>query len=68
LSDTAIFAYKVDNDYSPENEGGIQGNAATLNIEWKLKEDEVQLSGKDKELGSFNDFVSPVINEHISNR
>jgi dTDP-4-dehydrorhamnose 3,5-epimerase len=68
LSDTAIFAYKVDNDYSPENEGGILWNDATLNIDWKLKEDEVQLSGKDKELGSFNDFVSPFINEHISNR
>ncbi|MFT6981643.1 MAG: dTDP-4-dehydrorhamnose 3,5-epimerase [Crocinitomicaceae bacterium] len=68
LSDTAIFAYKVDNDYSPENEGGIQWNDATLSIDWKLKDDAVLLSGKDKELGSFKDFVSPFINEYISNR
>ena len=68
LSETAIFAYKVDNEYSPENEGGIKWNDSTLNIDWKLKIDETLLSGKDKELGNFKDFVSPFINEYISNR
>ena len=59
LSDTAIFAYKVDNRYVPESDSGIKYDDKELNINWGLTEDEVQLSPKDKKLTSFKDLDSP---------
>ena len=48
LSDSATFAYKVDNYYAPEHDRGIAFNDSKLNIDWKLAVDELQLSDKDK--------------------
>jgi len=48
LSETAIFAYKVDNYYSPECEGGLAFNDSKLNIDWHLPGDLLALSGKDQ--------------------
>ena len=48
LSDYATFAYKVDNYYSPEHEKGIAFNDDQLKIDWKLSNQELQLSDKDK--------------------
>ena len=59
LSESAIFAYKVDNWYSPENENGIMWNDTTLNIDWEINEDQVQLSAKDTMLQTFSVFNSP---------
>jgi dTDP-4-dehydrorhamnose 3,5-epimerase len=59
LSETAVFAYKVDNAYAPDYDSGIMWNDKELNIDWGLTEDEVQLSAKDKKLISFKDFDSP---------
>ena len=59
LSETAIFAYKVDNWYSPENEGGIMWNDDSLNIDWQLPNEEVVLSAKDELLERFESFQSP---------
>ncbi|WP_339882852.1 dTDP-4-dehydrorhamnose 3,5-epimerase [Polaribacter vadi] len=59
LSETAIFAYKVDNTYAPEYDYGILWNDKDLNIDWGLSEDEVKLSEKDKNLTLFSDLVSP---------
>lgn len=59
LSETAIFAYKVDNTYAPEYDAGIKYNDKELNIDWGLNEDEIQLSVKDKKLTSFKDLDSP---------
>ena len=49
-SPTALFSYKVDNIYSPQNESGILWNDATLNIDWKIPHADVLLSEKDKKL------------------
>ena len=56
LSDSATFAYKVDNIYAPEYDSGIKYNDKDLNINWSLTENEVQLSLKDKNLSFFKDL------------
>ncbi len=47
LEDDTIFAYKVDNYYSPENDRGIAFNDESLNVNWILNRDELNLSIKD---------------------
>ncbi|MBP8849953.1 MAG: dTDP-4-dehydrorhamnose 3,5-epimerase [Breznakibacter sp.] len=61
LSETAIFQYKVDNWYSPENDGGILWNDETLGIDWKIESHEVQLSGKDKIQPLLKDLNNPFV-------
>jgi dTDP-4-dehydrorhamnose 3,5-epimerase len=58
LSDAATFFYKVDKFYEPGNEVGIMYNDPTLNIDWKLADNEIILSEKDKTLGSFADYAA----------
>ena len=48
LSDSAIFAYKVDNYYAPEHDRGIAFDDAKLGIDWRLTIEALQLSDKDK--------------------
>lgn len=48
LSDTAIFAYKVDNFYAPECDRGLAFDDVSLNIDWQLPKDQLKLSEKDK--------------------
>jgi dTDP-4-dehydrorhamnose 3,5-epimerase len=55
LSDTAVFCYKVDDIYHPNDEGGIMWNDPAIGIEWPaLRGDEqfnaskIILSEKDK--------------------
>ena len=48
LSETAVFAYKCDNFYNKESEGGILWNDPELNIDWKLPLGDIQLSEKDQ--------------------
>ncbi len=59
LSETAIFSYKVDNLYAPTHDSGILWNDETLNIDWNIATELIQLSEKDKNLSSFKDFNSP---------
>ena len=59
LSDSATFAYKVDNTYAPDHDAGIRWNDKELNIEWGLEESEVIVSKKDAELPFFSKFESP---------
>jgi len=49
LSDSATFAYKVDNYYAPEHDRGIVFNDSDLSIDWQLPLEDLQLSDKDKE-------------------
>ena len=48
LSDSATFAYKVDNYHAPEHDRGIAFNDAQLKIDWQLSAEELKLSDKDK--------------------
>jgi len=59
LSTEAIFAYKVDNYYSPECDRGIAFDDATLAIDWQLKTSDLQLSIKDLKQPLFKDADYP---------
>ena len=48
LEDDTVFAYKVDNYYSPENDRGILFSDEALGIDWRMLHDELKLSTKDK--------------------
>jgi len=59
LTDTATFAYKVDNYYSPECDRGLAFDDIDLNIDWKLTKQELLLSDKDSQqprLTELTDF------------
>ena len=47
LENDTIFAYKVDNYYSPENDRGIAFDDTGLNIDWIIPHNELNLSQKD---------------------
>jgi len=55
LENDTVFAYKVDNYYSPECDRGIDFDDKDLNINWILKKAKLNLSAKDK--------VQPKLNE-----
>jgi dTDP-4-dehydrorhamnose 3,5-epimerase len=46
LSEKAIFSYKVDNYYSPENDRGLL--YSDFGIDWQILEEDILLSEKDK--------------------
>jgi dTDP-4-dehydrorhamnose 3,5-epimerase len=48
LSSEAVFQYKCDNYYSPQNEGAIVWNDKTIGIDWKIPQKDIILSEKDK--------------------
>ena len=48
LEDDTIFAYKVDNYYSPKNDRGIAFDDPSIGIDWGLPKEELKLSEKDK--------------------
>jgi len=47
LSDEAIFMYKVDNAYAPQQDAGIRWNDPQLGIEWPIDPKDVLTSEKD---------------------
>ena len=57
LENDTIFAYKVDNYYSPEHDRGIAYNDLDLNIDWKLDAKELKLSKKDMLQPTFNSLI-----------
>ncbi|MDX4064310.1 dTDP-4-dehydrorhamnose 3,5-epimerase [Aliarcobacter skirrowii] len=55
LEDDTVFAYKVDNYYSPECDRGIAFDDENLNIDWILKKEELNLSPKDTKQPKLNE-------------
>ncbi|MCT7595238.1 dTDP-4-dehydrorhamnose 3,5-epimerase [Aliarcobacter butzleri] len=55
LEDDTVFAYKVDNYYSPECDRGIAYDDESLNIDWILKKEELNLSAKDTKQPKLNE-------------
>lgn len=55
LEDDTIFAYKVDNYYSPECDRGIAFDDESLNIDWILDHNELNLSLKDTKQPKLNE-------------
>lgn len=54
LANNTIVSYKCDSYYNSSSEDGVIYNDTQLNINWKLKKEEIILSGKDKLLLPFN--------------
>ncbi len=48
LEDDTVFAYKVDNYYSPQNDRGIAFDDEALGIDWMIDKAGLNLSAKDK--------------------
>jgi len=59
LSETATFAYKVDNLYSPEHDSGIAWNDEEIAVYWEIFADEIKLSDKDKKLKPLAETENP---------
>lgn len=57
LSETAVFAYKCDNFYCREAEGGVRFDDPALGIDWRVPASERLLSDKDKTLPFLEDFA-----------
>ncbi len=53
LSPQAIFAYKCDNYYAPEYDGGIRWDDSDLGIDWRVRRENLCLSDKDIQLPAF---------------
>lgn len=56
LSDTAIFAYKVDNLYNKESEFGIRYDDPTIGVDWKVPTDKILTSAKDRLANKLQDI------------
>lgn len=59
LEEDTVFAYKVDNYYSPEYDKGIAFDDIEIGIDWKIPYDKLSLSAKDKvqpKLSETNDL------------
>jgi dTDP-4-dehydrorhamnose 3,5-epimerase len=59
LSERAVFFYKCDNYYNKQAEGGLIYNDPEIGIDWRLSQDELILSDKDK--------VNPTLKQIINN-
>ena len=57
LEDDTVFAYKVDNYYSPQCDRGIAFDDENLNIDWILNHDELNLSAKDTKQPKLFDII-----------
>lgn len=56
LSETALFAYKCDNFYCRESEGGLRFDDPALGVDWRVPAERVLLSEKDRLNPLLEDF------------
>lgn len=56
LSEEAVFAYKVDNFYCKESEFGIAYNDPDIGVDWKIPEDKIITSEKDRLANRLKDI------------
>ena len=56
LSKEAIFQYKCDNFYAPQYEGAIAWDDPDLRIDWRISDNNLILSEKDKVHPNINDI------------
>ena len=61
LSETAVFAYKCDNGYCRESEGGILFNDPELAIDWRVESGKEVVSAKDLLHPTFNQYCQTCI-------
>ena len=59
LSEKAVFAYKCDNLYHPESEGGILLSDTNLAIDWQIPAEARIISEKDTKHPTMAEFNSP---------
>ncbi len=57
LSDYAVVAYKCDEFYYPEMEGGVLFNDPDLKIDWMIPDEEIILSEKDQKMPLLSDVI-----------
>jgi dTDP-4-dehydrorhamnose 3,5-epimerase len=55
LEDDTVFAYKVDNYYSPENDRGIAFDDPDIGIDWQIETSLLKLSEKDTKQPSLKE-------------
>ena len=65
LENDTIFAYKIDNYYSPENDRGLAFDDPAIGINWIVDKQQLQLSAKDLRQPSLEkaelfDFTRPL--------
>lgn len=56
LSETAVFAYKVDNYYNRESDRGIAFDDPGLGVNWEIEKINIKISNKDRNQPSFDDI------------
>lgn len=56
LSDVSVFSYKCDEIYLPNQDGGIIFNDEEFEFEWKIPNESIILSEKDRGLPKWNEI------------
>lgn len=65
LSETVIFAYKVDNYYAPKYDRGIAFDDKQLNIDWQIPLSSMIISAKDQQ---YPTLLNAFSNENFNHR
>jgi dTDP-4-dehydrorhamnose 3,5-epimerase len=64
LSETAIFSYKCDNFYNKSAECGVRYDDPSIDIDWKIPKNKIQVSEKDILMGGLQE-ITPYIEGEI---